>query len=145
MSQRTRLFSNVIYQMYSRYGLEPFERASTISDSCILFYFLHRRISRKPTAYQSYEAIRVLLKKYLHVPRTTRRRHGWMILSLSGRWECLDYYGCAFPNCPEKSKLLELKGMRRRGVRNAAIEDRLYKWGGESKACTKYVSTPFSH
>ena len=73
----TKLFARVIYRIYSRYGIEPLERASTISDSCILFYFLHRRISRKPAAYHSHDAIKDLLKKYTKVPNALRRRHGW--------------------------------------------------------------------
>ena len=139
LSQKTKLFAHIIYQIYSRYGLAPFERASTISDRCILYYFLHRRISRKPASYSSYDAIRGLLKKYTHVPGTTRQRCGWMVLPISGRWDCLTLYGCGFENCPEKRELLELKERRKRGVRDPAVEERLYKWGGESKACTKCV------
>ncbi|KIP03878.1 hypothetical protein PHLGIDRAFT_37226 [Phlebiopsis gigantea 11061_1 CR5-6] len=132
----TKLFTGVIYRIYSRYGLEPFERASTISDSCILFYFLHRRISRKPAAYRSHDAIRVLLKKYTNIPEAIRRRHGWGILTVSGRWDCLEYYGCVFANCPERTELLELKVRRQRGVCNPDAEARLYRWGDETRMCS---------
>lgn len=94
-------------------------------------------MTRKPAAYRSYDAIRALLKKYTNVPNTTRRKHGWFILKIGGRWDCITLYGCAHPKCPEKTELLELKERRKRGVRDTEVEARLYRWGGESKACTK--------
>lgn len=94
-------------------------------------------MSRKPEQYKEYSAIRGLLKKYTRVPSTTRRRHGWMILTISGRWDCLTLYGCANPDCTERDELLRLRELRKRGVRDPVVEERLYRWGGESKACTK--------
>ncbi|GJE88210.1 zinc finger MYND domain-containing protein [Phanerochaete sordida] len=132
----TRLFAHIVFQIYSRYGLPPFERAASLSDSCILFHFLHRRIARKPAQYRSYEAIRGLLRRYTHVARTTRKRCGWRILTVSGRWDCIDLYGCANEGCPEKRALHALRERRTRGVRDPEVEERLFKWGGESKACT---------
>lgn len=134
-----------MHEIYSRYGLKPFERASTVRDETILFYFLHRRISRKPSAYKSPEAMLTLLQKFANVPRATRNRHSWILLSIAGRWECLDaQFGCENPTCPEKAELLKLREKRQRGVRDPIIEERLYKWGGASKACAKYVDTSSS-
>jgi hypothetical protein len=128
-----------MHQIYSRYGLDPFERASTLSDSMILFYFIHSRLSKKPQKFQSAQDWIPLLQKYRNVPRTTRKRHGWIILSLSGRWDCLDMYGCAYPQCPELAALQELKHRRVRGKRDSVSEDRLYRWGAASKICVRYV------
>lgn len=138
-SQSTPLFARIMYEIYSRYGVSPFERASNMSDTIILYYFLYRRLSRKPSAYRTEEAMLGLLKKYANVPETTRRRHGWMILTIYGRWECLDLYGCGNPDCPEKEELLRLGEKRKRGVRDPVVEDRLFQWGGASKACTRSV------
>ena len=126
--------------MYTRYGLEPFERAAKISqvDQDILFYFLYRRISRKPDAYKTYKGMQALLRKSLNVVETTRRRCKWIILSISDRWNCLNDYGCALQDdCPEYKELLKLKSQRKRGFRNPEVEQRLYRWGAESKACTR--------
>ncbi|GJE88217.1 zinc finger MYND domain-containing protein [Phanerochaete sordida] len=139
----TRVFAHIIYQIYSRYGLAPFERAATLSDGSIVFYFLHRRIARKPAHYRSYDAIRGLLRRYAHVAETTRRRCGWHILTVAGRWKRIELYGCADEMCPEKRALLALRAQRTRGVRDPAVEERLLRWGGESKACTKCHSVSY--
>lgn len=132
----TPLFARIMHEIYSRYGLAPFERASTLSSHTIVFFFLHRRISRKPNAYGTPAAMLSLLKKFKHVPQTTRSRHGWMLLSISGRWDCLALYGCKYRGCPELQELMRLKAGRVRGVRDPIVEDRLFQWGGASKACT---------
>ena len=67
------------YPIYTRYSLEPFKRASKISDSCVLFHYLHRRIAHKPDDYRSLDAIRGLLSKYMNIPEAVQRRHGWGI------------------------------------------------------------------
>ncbi|KAL6308523.1 hypothetical protein BKA93DRAFT_866499 [Sparassis latifolia] len=110
----TPLFARIIHEIYSRYGLEPFARGSTLSHSTILFLFLHRRIARKPDAYRTQSALLALLKKYQNVPRTTRKRHGWISLPVSGRWDCLTGldFGCANLTCPEKEALEKLKEKR---------------------------------
>ncbi|OBZ75782.1 hypothetical protein A0H81_04992 [Grifola frondosa] len=81
----TPVYARILHEMYSRYGLGPFEKGSTLSSDTILIYFLYRRISCKPGTYTTPGAFLTLLKKYKNVPRATRRRHGWMILSISGR------------------------------------------------------------
>ena len=128
-----------MHQIYSRYGLEPFERASHLSDHEIIFYFLHRRLSKKPEKFQSAAEWLPLLKKYRNVPNATRQRHGWMILTISGRWDLFGtgYYGCKYGGCPETSALERLKVARVRGRRDPVVEDRLFQWGGASKACAR--------
>ncbi|KAH7926927.1 hypothetical protein BV22DRAFT_1104018 [Leucogyrophana mollusca] len=133
----TPIFANIMHQIYSRYGLEPFEWASRLSDSEIIFYFLHRRLSKKPDKFRNANDWIPLLQKYNNVPEAIRRRHGWMILTVSGRWDCLLLYGCKYAGCPEKSGLLELKERRVRGQRDPVVEDRLFQWGGASKACSR--------
>ncbi|KAH7905244.1 hypothetical protein BJ138DRAFT_1017982 [Hygrophoropsis aurantiaca] len=133
----TPVFANIMHQIYSRYGLDPFERASRLSDSEIIFYFLHRRLSKKPHKFQNAADWISLLAKYNHVPQATRQRHGWMLKTISGRWDCLDLYGCEYSGCPEKSELFQLKERRVRGRRDPAVEDRLFQWGGASKACSR--------
>ncbi|KAG6371699.1 hypothetical protein JVT61DRAFT_9040 [Boletus reticuloceps] len=135
----TPIFVIILHQIYSRYGLEPFERASHLSDFEIIFYFLHRRLSKKPEKFQSAHEWLPLLKKYRNVPGATRKRHGWMILTISGRWDLLAMcgYGCGYAECPETSALLRLKEARVRGTRDPVVEDRLFQWGGASKACAR--------
>ncbi|KAF9233821.1 hypothetical protein BU15DRAFT_90206 [Melanogaster broomeanus] len=133
----TPMFAGIMHQIYSRYGIDPFERASRLSEHEIIFYFLHRRLSKKPEKFQNAGEWLPLLKKYRNVPNATRKRHGWMIHTVSGRWDLLTFYGCKFAGCPERSDLLELKALRVRGQRDPVVEDRLFQWGGASKACTR--------
>lgn len=132
---------NILFQIYVRYGVAPFSEAARVSDTALLAYFLHRRLtkSKHPERYRARGAFEDLIDKYMHVPRATRRRHGWMILGVSGRWDCLTYYGCASPSCPELAELLRIRERRVRGQRDAAIEERLYDWGAKSKMCARYV------
>lgn len=134
------LFVRIVHEIYSRYGKAPFERGSQLSHNEIIIFFLWRRFSSKPNAYKSPEAILGLLKKYRNVPWTTRQRHGWMTLSISGRWDCIEMYGCKHADCPERQVLLYLKEKRIRGKRDPVIEDRLFQWGGVSKACARHVA-----
>ncbi|KAF9804512.1 hypothetical protein IEO21_09354 [Rhodonia placenta] len=106
------LFVRIVHEIYSRYGKAPFERGSQLSHNEIIIFFLWRRFSSKPNAYKSPEAILGLLKKYRNVPWTTRQRHGWMTLSISGRWDCIEMYGCKHADCPERQVLLYLKEKR---------------------------------
>ena len=133
-----------MYEIYAHYGLAPFARASTLSHTEILLYFLHRRLARRSAArmQRTPAAMLALLQKYHHVPPTTRQRHGWLILSVSQRWNEMDsgYYGCGNPGCEELETLLELRKQRVKGVRDPVVEDRLYRWGGASKACKGYVA-----
>ncbi|KAI0074672.1 hypothetical protein K474DRAFT_1665106 [Panus rudis PR-1116 ss-1] len=139
----TPLFSRAIYEIYSHYGIAPFEKASRLSDTEILFYYLHRRISKRPEAYKTLKAIQHLLKRYRKIPPSTRERHGWNILTVSGRWDCITLYGCDNAHCPEAQELLKLREKRVRGVRDPAVEERLWKWGAESKACGNCRQTSY--
>ncbi|TFK50998.1 hypothetical protein OE88DRAFT_1630807 [Heliocybe sulcata] len=135
---QTRLWANMMHQIYSRYGLAPFERAaSRISKNHIIFfYFIHRRASKRQQKLVSVDDWVKLLRKYVNVPDATRRRHNWTILSTPDRWECLDGlgYGCSFENCPEKTELVKISQKRVRGQRDPEAEDRLFKFGALSKA-----------
>ncbi|KAH7905249.1 hypothetical protein BJ138DRAFT_1106147 [Hygrophoropsis aurantiaca] len=77
----TPVFANIMHQIYSRYGLDPFERASRLSDSEIIFYFLHRRLSKKTHKFQNAAE------------------------SFSG-WPCISPYVC-LSSCPRASPLVE--------------------------------------
>ncbi|EPQ55151.1 hypothetical protein GLOTRDRAFT_111140 [Gloeophyllum trabeum ATCC 11539] len=83
-----------------------------------------------------------LLEKYKNVPRATRQRHSWSVMSLPARWECIDLFGCEYKNCPEKAALLEIQQARKKGTRDPVLEDRLFRWGAEARICSscKYVS-----
>ncbi|KZP23150.1 hypothetical protein FIBSPDRAFT_737762 [Athelia psychrophila] len=138
----TPVFANMMHQIYSRYGLAPYERASTLSSDQIIFYYIYKRLSKHPEKITSAKAWMRFLEKYRKVPRATERRHAWSILTLSGRWDCLEFYGCAYEGCPERAALEEMSAQRVRGERSPEIEDRLWKFGAASKACVqcKHVS-----
>ncbi|KAI0074673.1 hypothetical protein K474DRAFT_1665108 [Panus rudis PR-1116 ss-1] len=129
------LFTRAIFEMYSHYGIAPFEKASHTSDWEVLFIYLYRRLSKQPDAYRTLKSIQHLLKRYTKVPRSTQRRHRWTALSISGKWDCITLYGCDYNGCPEKKELLKLREKRVRGVRDPIVEERLLKWGVEAKAC----------
>jgi len=139
----TPIFAKMMHAIYTRYGFAPFAAGAKLDNHEIIFYFLHRRVSKKPKSYTTVEDWVALLRKYENVPEATRRRHGWMILSVSGRWDCLDLYGCAFEGCPEKSSMQKLRAKRVRGRRDPEVEERLFKWGGASKACSRCRSVSY--
>ena len=124
-----------IDHIYSHHGLEPFRAASATLYTSTFSSSLYNRLSRHPDAYHSDAEVRTLLRKYMKIAPTNKRRHEWMVISVSERWKRLDEFGCAFDNCPERTELLELRDMRKRGVPNSDIEARLYSWGSESKVC----------
>ena len=137
-AQTNTLFIGIIHQIYTRYGIAPFERASSISGTCILFYFLFRRISRNPAQYRRYDAMKKLLKKYTTLAPAQKSARGWAIMNIADRWGHLEPdtgYGCHYGECPERMALKKLKSQRKRGRRDAVVEERLYKWGAEAKAC----------
>jgi len=135
------VFARVLHEIFSRYKLSPFEKASQIHDEndTILFNFLYKRLSRKPSAFRTLEGMQGLLQKYTHIPKIVRSRYVWLTLPLSGKWNALEdaRYGCCRPECPEKKALLNLKQRRKRGVRNPEVEDRLTTWGEQSKFCKR--------
>lgn len=128
-----------IHEINSRYGHAVFEKGFTISHHQVLLYFLNRRISRHPESYRTKQAIKLLLKRYVNLAETSSRRYLWTLLPVAARWDCIRFYGCKNTACPERQELLVLKGKRRRGSRDPVVEERLFKWGGQSKACSRYV------
>ncbi|KZT18304.1 hypothetical protein NEOLEDRAFT_1080591 [Neolentinus lepideus HHB14362 ss-1] len=143
---QTRIWANMMHQIYSRYGLKPFERVASkpSKHGVIFFYFIHRRASKRQQKLISVDDWAKLLEKYVNVPDATRRRHAWTIMTVPDRWESLDSsdYGCSFGSCPERAELLEIQQARVRGQRDAVAEDRLFGFGALSKAChrCKHVS-----
>lgn len=125
--------------MNSRYGHAIFDKGFTISHHEILFYFLNRRIARHPESYRTKQAIKLLLKRYVNLARTSSQRYLWTLLPVAARWDCVHLYGCKNPECPELQELFVLKDKRQRGSRDPVVEERLFKWGGQSKACSRYV------
>jgi hypothetical protein len=133
---------NILYQIFVRYGSDPFGAASAHSSEHLLYYFLHRRLTKSthPERYRSRAHFEQLVSRFLCVPRATRRRHGWILLSVSGRWDCITHYGCRNAACPEKTELLKLRDKRIRGRRDPHVEERLFKWGAQSKICARLAA-----
>ncbi|KDQ50851.1 hypothetical protein JAAARDRAFT_81685 [Jaapia argillacea MUCL 33604] len=137
---QTLTVARMFHNIYIRYGLKPFERASKFSPLDIIFYFLFRRAAKRKQKLQTVEDWVALLNKYREVPRATRTRHSWILMSVSTRWDFVSMdvdqgYGCRSPACPTRAELVELKARRVRGIRNHDVEEKLYKFGGTPSAC----------
>jgi len=135
--------AKVLHNLYSRYRLKPFEHMSTSHDAypTIFLHFVYKKLSRKPSAYRTVEAMEDLLKKYASIPPIIRCRYTWSgLFTVAERWRQLgedNPVGCANGACPERMALSELKSQRQPGVRDSAAEERLLKWGGASKFCKR--------
>ncbi|KAK7000594.1 MYND-type domain-containing protein [Favolaschia claudopus] len=73
----------------------------------------------------------------------TSRRYHWFNMTISARWDCLEFYGCCAEGCPEKDALEGLREVRVRGVREKEVEARLDAWGGKVKACAACGETAY--
>ncbi|KAJ7593529.1 hypothetical protein C8J56DRAFT_1162352 [Mycena floridula] len=127
---------NAFWNMYKRYGLKTLHAASRHMDhrDHVLFYYLYHRINKEKIALNSKADWRALLTDFVNIPKTTDRRYHWLSLTISGKWDCIEYYGCAAQDCPEKKELLKLRAARVLGVRDPEIEERLDEWG-RPRAC----------
>ncbi|KAJ7154877.1 hypothetical protein C8R43DRAFT_438775 [Mycena crocata] len=137
------IFVAACFNMYARYGLAPFHRAAKCEKHTdpVVFYYVAHHIKRDGLPMGTLASWHTLLNAYVAMPRATARRYAWANQTVSGRWDCLEYYGCAYGErpdsgrCPEQKALVELRAKRVRGVRDAAVEERLERWGSKPRAC----------
>ncbi|KAJ7154858.1 hypothetical protein C8R43DRAFT_1186165 [Mycena crocata] len=139
----TAIFVAACFNMHTRYGLAPFQRAAKCvgHGDPVLFHYVAHHIKRDALPMGTLAAWRALLGAYVAMPRATEERYEWMTQTISGRWDCLEFYGCEYGEhpdsgrCPEQKALVELRERRVRGVRDAAVEARLERWGSKLPAC----------
>ncbi|KAJ6470865.1 hypothetical protein C8R45DRAFT_1014831 [Mycena sanguinolenta] len=134
----TPIFVNAFFNMYRLYGLAPFHRASRneTHDTPIVFYYVAHHIKRDTLQMTTRADWKRLLADYVAMPESTAQRYRWANLTISGRWDCIEFFGCcAGETCPERRALEALREKRVRGVRDAKVEARLDAWGAKPKAC----------
>ncbi|KAJ7714155.1 hypothetical protein B0H16DRAFT_1435632 [Mycena metata] len=136
----TPIFIDACFSMYTHYGLAPLQKAGRRESpqDPVVFYYLAHHLKRLPppanTAPQRADFAR-LLANYTAMPLSMRKRYGWANLTIAGRWDSLDSYGCEAEGCPEQAVLEQLRARRVRGVREPAVERRLEEWGSKAMAC----------
>ncbi|KAJ6532916.1 hypothetical protein DFH09DRAFT_131709 [Mycena vulgaris] len=133
----TPIFVNACFNMHTRYGLAPFHRAAkceTYRDP-VVFYYVAHRIKRDVLQMRTRADWRRLLGEYVAMPYSMSQRYSWANCTISGKRDCLEFFGCDAEGCPEQAALMALAGERVRGVRDAAVEERLDRWGAKPKAC----------
>lgn len=142
------IFVDACYNIYKRYGLNPFSIAAKRETwrTSIIFYFIAHRIKKEQLKMETREDWRNLLDEFVNLPESLRRRYSWANYTISGKWDCLKYYGCSYEECPEKQALFKLRDERVKGVRDPDVEERLNRWGAKARACggclaTSYCST----
>ncbi|KAJ7579137.1 hypothetical protein C8J56DRAFT_1169896 [Mycena floridula] len=135
---------NAFWDIYKRYGLRTFHAASRhmTYDDNVLFYYLYHRINKEKMPLNSKAEWQALLTDFVNIPRTTDRRYHWLALSISGKWHCIEYYGCCAEDCPEKKELLKLRAVRVLGVHDPEIEARLDEWA-RARACSGCLETAY--
>ncbi|KAJ7064760.1 hypothetical protein C8F01DRAFT_1354339 [Mycena amicta] len=134
----TPIFIDACFSMYTHYGLAPLQRAGRREspNDPVVFYYLAHHLKRLSPSHQPTRAdFARILADYKAMPSSTQKRYGWANLTISGRWDCLDYYGCEANGCPEKKALEALRARRVRGVRDPVVERRLEEWGTKTMAC----------
>ncbi|KAF5343983.1 hypothetical protein D9758_012903 [Tetrapyrgos nigripes] len=152
---RHPVFAKALFQMYKHHGVAPFSTAGRREtwNTAVLFHFLSHSLKRATPEMQtqliksaSSPAWKNLIEEYIFLPDSIERRYKWSNLNISGKWDCLEYYGCDNPNCLEKAELKKGREARGKRGRNEDWEKRLEAWGGKSKSCascqeTSYCST----
>ncbi|KAK7685948.1 hypothetical protein QCA50_010758 [Cerrena zonata] len=141
----TPIFVNAMYNMYRHYGISPFSSAGRQEgrDDPVLFYYLQHRIKKEGLGMNTKSDWRKLLQNYVDIPKSAERRYHWENCTISIKWDCLEFYGCNNPACPEKKALMDLRKRRVRGVRVKEVEDRLDKWGSRCPACSACGETAY--
>ncbi|KAJ7165351.1 hypothetical protein C8R46DRAFT_997789 [Mycena filopes] len=136
----TPIFIDACFSIFTHYGLGPLQKAGRRESphDPVVFYYLAHHLKRLPsptnTAPQRTDFARILAD-YTAMPRSMQDRYGWANLTIAGKWDCLDFYGCKAEACPEKAVLEGLRARRVRGVREPAVERRLEEWGSKAMAC----------
>ncbi|KAJ7614447.1 hypothetical protein FB45DRAFT_936963 [Roridomyces roridus] len=129
---------DALFKMYKHYGLAPFHKGAKAEKSRdpIVFHYIERQIKRDGLEMRTPADWRRLLDSYINMPRSVNRRYSWSNMTISGKWDCLEYYGCSNGEaCPERKALEALREQRVRGVRDPAVEQRLEKWGAKPRQC----------
>ncbi|KZT37806.1 hypothetical protein SISSUDRAFT_1048022 [Sistotremastrum suecicum HHB10207 ss-3] len=142
------VFTMSCYNIYKRYGISPFERASKNEnwDEPVIFHYISHQLKKEGLPPKTQAEWRGLLRDFENLPDSLERRYRWSNLNISGQWSCIEFYGCDNKACPEKAELMRLRKRRVKGVRDAETEARLYDWGKKLKSCsschTKTYCTP---
>ncbi|KAF8188887.1 hypothetical protein K438DRAFT_1677036 [Mycena galopus ATCC 62051] len=134
----TPIFVNAFFNMYRLYGLAPFHKAARREnhETPVVFYYVAHHIKRDTLEMHTRMDWACLLADYVAMSESTAQRYRWANLTISNRWDCLEFYGCcAGESCPERRALEALREKRVRGVRDAKVEARLDAWGAKPKAC----------
>ncbi|KAJ7667239.1 hypothetical protein B0H17DRAFT_1018721 [Mycena rosella] len=141
----TPIFINACFNMYKLYDLAPFRKAAKCEahHDPVVFYYVAHRIKRDGLDMCIQQDWRRLLKDYVNMPRSVEQRYMWGNQTISGRWDCLEFFGCDADGCPEQTALEELRAKRVRGVRDPDIEERLERWGSKPRACAACAHTSY--
>lgn len=139
------IFVNACYNIYKGYGLNPFSSAAKREtyNTSIVFYFITHQIKKDQLKMETKQDWRKLLDEFVNLPRGLERRYSWMNLTISGKWDCIRFYGCAYKSCTEKQELFKLRDKRVRGVRDPDVEERLNRWGAKAKACAGCLESSY--
>jgi len=139
------IFVDACYNVYKRYGLNAFSSAAKREtyDSSIVFYFITHQIKKEQRKMETKQDWRKLFDEFINLPHGLERRYSWMNLTISNKWDCIEFYGCAYKPCGEKQELFKLRGKRVKGVRDADVEERINRWGAKAKACAGCLETSY--
>ncbi|KAF7343122.1 MYND-type domain-containing protein [Mycena venus] len=110
----------------------------------VVFYYVAHCIKRDGLQMRTRADWVRLLTSYVDMPHSTEQRYRWGNMTISGRWDCLEFHGCcAGEACPERRALEALREKRVRGVRDPKVEARLDAWGAKPKACAACGMTAY--
>lgn len=137
------------FNIYKRHDVAPFTAAARHENwqTSVVYYFLSHRIRNDEALAASLAtglpAWQKLMDEYVSLPNSIERRYKWNNLNISDKWDCLTHYGCDNDGCEEKKTLLGARTRRKRGVRDPVWEERLEKWGKQSKPCSACQATSY--
>jgi len=139
------IFINACHNIYKRYGLAPFQIAAKREtfQTSIVFYFVTHQVRKDALKMETKQDWRNLFEDFKNLPPSLERRYSWTNLTVSNRWDCIDHYGCDYRACPEKQALHKLREKRVKGVRDPAVEERLFNWAAKARACSGCSATSY--
>ncbi|KZT32452.1 hypothetical protein SISSUDRAFT_1055503 [Sistotremastrum suecicum HHB10207 ss-3] len=134
------------YNIYQRYGLEPFKtRVSKQTESDPpLFHYLVRRLERDLREdLITEDDWNSIIRELTTIPRKAEKRMRWTRLSSADRWRCMEDYVCDNPDCEQTIELSRLRRLWATGSGKPDFDEKLDKWVRGIKICQACRKTTY--
>jgi hypothetical protein len=98
----------LLHSIFEEFGSDPFKKASKQSFYSARMAFLAHRLSRHSTKYSKLRKFRHLFDEFDDLSLASTKRYNFLLINASETIRDIDYMGCEYDECPEKSRLRKL-------------------------------------